>query len=90
MIIWAKKTFWIHRSTQDVLEEFSVNDKPSAYMSFIKDCPYELTELITHNIISDYLKPMVISHEKVDLLFYPNGIYIGKMRDRKIDELHKD
>ena len=86
-IVWAKETFWIHRATQETLVELTVNEKSGAYMHFVKDCPYNLNDCNTHGIISDYLKPMMISNKNLDLLFYTNAVYIGKMRDKRITEI---
>lgn len=91
MIVWAKKTFWINRSTQEILIEFSLMDRPVNYMGFVKDCHYELFQYTAHGVVSDYIHQMLISNENLDLLFYSdkvhNAIKTAKMRDDKITEI---
>ena len=92
-IVWAKKTFWINRGTQEVLTELSVNDSAGGLLSFIKNCPYYLNDCTTHGIIDDYLKRMPIKNDLVELFFESDKIHkareTAELREKRITELLK-
>ena len=94
MIVWAKKSFWIARDSKyvnvypSVLYQEIPTDKPQySFLYFEKECPYNATIIGDKFFLNDYLKQMVISNENLELLFYTNSEYIGKLRDKKIEEI---
>ena len=87
MKIWAKKSFYIHRSSHKMFIELPIEEKPGHYTFFEKDLPYEAKMFSGTYLISDWIKQVVLSESMTDNLFEKEEDRITRLRNEKLRDL---